>query len=468
MSELTREEVAEIREQLYNLERRGRLKKVQKRVVEIFRRWREQEERKHIRFIYPREDIKTLDRVVAKINKKRREGYPGFDFKDIDDLVGLKILCPYPTDEDAVINWLFDSRQVFSIKPTRKEATEKRRAREEERGYRAYHFYLQLKKGYVRKEMLPQGSEKEKCEVQIKTLLDEAWDAKTHEVSYKRENIKPELRDHMKLVSRGLKVLDEQTEILKNEILEEEIEESQRREAAKITFLTTEVPEEKRVELGFPKNKQIEELNEKDIQKIEKKIEKIPKDKINSAVCNALALIALSTNASYIGETALQYANTLVEQSSSDTNLLANSLFIRAFIRWALGYTQEALSDINKALVYKEEILYKADYIYYVWELEDPTEQQRKITEKYAVEIERRLKLESISPRVKDSLGYFYIKCGENVEAIERGREYLRQAYEELKNTKYGRTAQAYYKLHDYIAVKRIKQLYEQSSFSVS
>lgn len=462
MPRLTTEEIAKIREQLYDLKRRDRLEKIQKRVVEIFQKWRGQEGRKYIRFIYPREDIKTLDSVVVKINRERREGDPNFNFKDIDDLIGLKILCPYPTDEEAVVQWLFNSAQDFSVKPSRQKATKQRREREKERGYRAYHFYVQLKKGYARKEGFPQGSEEEKCEVQIKTILDEAWDAKTHDVSYKRENIKPELRDHMKLVSRSLSVLDEQTELLKNEILEEELEESQRREAAKIALLTTLVPEEKRAKLGFPENKQIEELTEKDIQKIEDKIEKIPKHKISSLECNALTLVALGTNSYYIEETALQYANIPVQQSSSDANLLADSLFNRAFIRWALGHIQEALSDISEAVKHKEKILYKADYIYYAWELGNLTKRQERTTKEYADEIESQLKVKSIPAHAKDSLGYFYIKSGKDVETIERGRQYLRQAYEEQRNTKYTHTAQAFYKLHDYIAVKRLKKLYEQ------
>lgn len=473
---LTIEEIVNIKNELYMPpnERVDRLQRVQSEIVRIFKNWKLEEGRKYIRFICPREKVKPFSSVIDKINEMRSRFIDARGLDDLYDLIGTKILCPYLTDVDVVIKWLFDPDQCFLVEPSLEKAKKKKKKMEEERGYRGYHFYLRLKKDYVSRQKLPKGSENEKFEVQIKTLLEEAWDAKTHDVTFKpRQPVKPILEEHMKLVSRALVVLDEQTELLKDEIQEEEREERRRRETTKLVFLTALVPEEKREKFGFPKDKPVEQLNEKDIGKIKGKIEgEISKSGINGLICNTYTLLAFATGSRDVEETAFTCANKLVEQSKQNTDLLAEALSIKAFMQWALDYIPEALEDISKAINYRNKISYKGDYVYYVCESIDPTQEQKRRAKEYVDEIEKQIKAEpsEVLPYTKDSLGYFYIKFGEDQETIERGKKYICESYEQIKsdpeNTLFIPVSRAFYEMHNVLALKRLLELKRKLSTS--
>ncbi len=106
----------------------------------------------------------------------------------------LKDLFQSDGDKDAVSR-LFDR----SRKP-------KEKARQERQGgYRGYHFTAYPAPGSTG------GWTPLYCEIQIKTIIEEAWDAKTHELVYKRKRAIPEQQDFAdlnKLLGQVEEILD--------------------------------------------------------------------------------------------------------------------------------------------------------------------------------------------------------------------------------------------------------------------
>lgn len=458
MSELTDGEIIKIRNQLHDPTRTKCLIDVQQEIVRLFQNWHDQEGKKYIRFIFPRKEIKTLDSIVFKINNERRKGASGYGAddvknlgsKDIKDLIGAKILCPYPSDVEVVIDWLFHQNQNFSVEPARETADKEKEERERKTGYRGYHFYLQLTSQFVQAQGLSPGAASENFEVQIKTLLEEAWDAKTHDVTYKREeDIEPDLLDHMKLVSRMLMVMDNQTELLKKQIQEDEEEEERRREAAKILFMDTQLTADAKASLTFPSDKRIEELTRDEIQKISDQA----KRQTSNAACCALALLALHTRSPYLEEDALTYASNFVAQAEGIERI--ERLRIKALTQWALKRTRPALKTIIEVINQTDAIRDKNDYVYYFCDLSRPTTEEREVAEKYIEGLKN-----AHTPWAEDTLAAFYIRFGESTDIIERGRSHLREAGELIKS-KQGRIpmAHAFLELHDYIALRRLLKL---------
>lgn len=458
MFELTDDEITNIKNQLHDPVRTSCLNSVQDEIVRLFQNWHDLEGKKYIRFIFPRKEIKTWDSIVFKINNERRQGNASYGaddvnnlgLKDIKDLIGAKILCPYPTDVEVVIEWLFHQNQNFSVEPARKKADNEKEERERKTGYRGYHFYLQLTPQFVRARGLSPGADSENFEVQIKTLLEEAWDAKTHDVTYKREeDIEPALLDHMKLVSRMLVVVDNQTELLKKQIQEEEEEEERRREAAKIIFMEIQLPADAKARLSFPSGKRIEELTRDEVQKISEQA----KQETSTEACCALALLALHTRSRYREEDALTYANNLVAQAEGNERI--ERLRIKALTQWALKRTRPALKTITEVINQTDAIRDKNDYVYYFCDLSRPTGEEREVAERYLEELKN-----AHAPWTEDTLAAFYIKFGKDSETIERGRTHLRKACKLVKNEpRYIPVVHAFFELHDYIALMRLLKL---------
>ncbi len=76
---------------------------------------------RHVRLVAPRPQVKTWSSVVDKINRRRRlqkASERRYQFSDVNDLVGAKVLCAYLSDVTAVLDWLFRQRS-FRVTPTR-------------------------------------------------------------------------------------------------------------------------------------------------------------------------------------------------------------------------------------------------------------------------------------------------------------------------------------------------------------
>lgn len=206
--EPTRDDIHRWRTRLEDREFKRALLDFQMFVYRIFEEQRRQTGLQRIRAVIQRDDVKQLDSVVEKIRNKRREdneqieSCPGkkgnlraYDFDDLHDLIGVKILCPYDVDAEYVAKFLFES--VETLETIENSVSEG--YRDDPEGYRGYHYTAYPSPG------LRHDWTSLYCEIQIKTMIQEAWDAMTHDVIYKRKRATPKSTiKQFRIISDGL------------------------------------------------------------------------------------------------------------------------------------------------------------------------------------------------------------------------------------------------------------------------
>lgn len=133
------------------------------------------------------------------------------------DIVGFRIIVLFPSDIDSVcaeVDQLVDSDRVYSFYF---DATANAKSRvktrwgcpREERGYYACHYYLRLQND-MRQPIV---------EVQIKTVLHDAWGYKTHDLTYKPHGrVDALVATHFNELGDSLARIDYQSDLLRQTI----------------------------------------------------------------------------------------------------------------------------------------------------------------------------------------------------------------------------------------------------------
>ncbi len=163
------------------------------------------EEREQLKSLF---DTAADEEAIDRLFQKRQRLY---DLGNIRDLVGIKILCPYKEDTHKVAEWLFtqtDHVRVIEQNP-------KAGRRDDPSGYKGYNFMV-----YPPIGASPSWATVY-CEVQIKTLIEEAWDAKTHDLSHKMRRAIPEKHHRrFKKLSDLLSYMEDEGEEVRQDIEE--------------------------------------------------------------------------------------------------------------------------------------------------------------------------------------------------------------------------------------------------------
>lgn len=181
--------------------------------------------------IWTEHQKKSPKSVVEKI--LRSEGLTKDNFiEEMDDLVRFRILCNYLSDVKAVVERIEKSTaipKIFKIFdrddriwevriPADDEEIEEERRKKRFTGVRGYYLVFQVKE-------LPGV----KIEVQITTLLENAWDRKDHHLVYEPERKGVEIDQvlefqmfklRVKAISDMLYVADEYFDVLRREVEE--------------------------------------------------------------------------------------------------------------------------------------------------------------------------------------------------------------------------------------------------------
>jgi ppGpp synthetase/RelA/SpoT-type nucleotidyltranferase len=134
--------------------------------------------------IYSRSDkqsgeiFKDAWKIMYKVNKERSKN-PDFRIHEVGDIIGLTVVVPYPSDIDFVrhcIDEAIERDEFLSFLNSNEQGTTVYGEKKDDRGYHAYHYQLGINLSEY---------ENARCELQIKTLLHDAWGAKTHDLTYK-------------------------------------------------------------------------------------------------------------------------------------------------------------------------------------------------------------------------------------------------------------------------------------------
>ena len=160
--------------------------------------------------------------IVVNGKRKKISAKPYFPIQDLPDIIGLTVVCVYPSDMKAVIGFIENEVNQGNLE-------EYDRDEKQERGYHAHHFVLGLcdpKYAGIR------------CEVQIKTLLHDAWTAKTHNLSYKPEGeLDERMKKQMEILGDTLASIDEQSELIGSIIREKWVTDAIRKKGASKAIL---------------------------------------------------------------------------------------------------------------------------------------------------------------------------------------------------------------------------------------
>lgn len=172
--------------------------------------------------IYGRDDkqsgeiYKSTSKIAAKVRTKRLKN-PSFAPRDVTDVVGLTAVVQYPDQVSPFIALVSSILQNGNIKARKVEVVEKP-------GYFATH--VDLRSDAVAHSGLW-------CELQVKTMLHDAWSAKMHDLNYKPSGqIDPRLDSMMRVIANSLEAIEVQSVTLRDLITEQwRIEASWRRAA---------------------------------------------------------------------------------------------------------------------------------------------------------------------------------------------------------------------------------------------
>jgi len=136
--------------------------------------------------------------------------------------VGLTLVVSYPDQIDDVIHVLEEELKHASI------IIEERENHQRKNGYFATHLVC---RGV-------QGVEILKCEIQLKTLLHDAWSAKMHDLTYKPVGmLDPRLAALMASIADTIDSVENQSQLIRGMIKASWNVEEKARRAARQTFL---------------------------------------------------------------------------------------------------------------------------------------------------------------------------------------------------------------------------------------
>ncbi|MBP32407.1 hypothetical protein [Methylobacterium sp.] len=172
--------------------------------------------------IYGRDDkqqgaiFKSSVKIAAKVRAKRAKD-PDFVPKSVTDVIGMTAVVQYP---DQVQPFIAAVSEALAKRNVRAEKVE----RVEKPGYFATHVDL------LSLDVAHDGIW---CELQVKTMLHDAWSAKMHDLNYKPSGqIDPRLDSMMRVIANSLEAIEVQSETLRDLITEHwRIEDSWRRAA---------------------------------------------------------------------------------------------------------------------------------------------------------------------------------------------------------------------------------------------
>lgn len=397
-----------------------------------------------IRGIIYRDELKTLESLVAKIARKRREQNEEnqkdakdketprhtkpYDFAKVRDLVGVKILCPFRTDAEEVAKYLFaQTERIRVIEPNVGAGR-----RDDPEGYRGFNFSVYPAMGR-RFELTSLY-----CEVQIKTLIEEAWDAMTHDLTYKRrEAIPPRLGDMFSALSTTLAGADRTGEAIRGEIEDFFEQFGKHRHVAAVQFFSKAVGPVNELRQRHPDLLAIPALDQ-DAGVDENAFAPDAVAATNEALrrdiserglrrdhCRIATLVALCSRAPGEAAYAIRLAGDLVMTSPGS----AWDEMLRASVLWALGRFDASVESAERALAQpadEQEDLLPADYCYYVADAKVfhafvPVE-----TEASALRLAEQLSAHQ-NPGPQDTAGFVLIVFGPDDETVRRGMKLVEE-----------------------------------------
>lgn len=411
-----------------------------------------------------KEDWK-IAKVVNEIRKGNKEkkvpAKPNFPIQDLGDIIALTIVCVYNSDKDVVVG-------LVKSEIKQKKFIKHHGGPKKEGGYYAYHFVLGLTqcKGI-------------RCEVQIKTLLHDAWVAKTHDLTFKPQGeLDNRLKEQMEILGDTLASIDQQSELIRSMIQEKWFFDKKRKEAAKhVTLLSLkhEKPPEKKAKAkvykeilkDLEKNEAIyreTEFGSSQLSKILSKIDSFADDgNYDAYSCHMLANLVCMRRKNDLDNLMVDALDRWIAGSSSTIETVT-AVGIKGLSLFCLGRIEEAIQVTKKALklaqrndVKKWVILGKGNIAYFLSELADTPVGNKlnaeKNARKYINEALKEAKGTEDEASLKDTLGVVLISFGKTEKDVRQGLQMCKEAFDQNPNKE---VATLYFEIHERRAFHQI------------
>jgi hypothetical protein len=333
--------------------------------------------------------------------------------------------------------------------------------REYSSGHRGYHFFVSVREETAR--VFPKYRNV-KCEIQVKTILEEAFDAKTHDLTYKpgRWEVSEELEKQFAILAGSLHAIDRQSEFLQDLILEEEKEFALRRQACALFYFQDEDALAVARELGIDINVlDPDKLKQDETSKLAEKIKLTASKGLSKGFCKFVALCALKLSNEYLAEEALQYSRRFVEESPGE----GKRFLMRSSVKWVFGYFEDAIEDASEGVGLAmaggdQDLLkdFKNSFVYFVtdWKLQKGEENKEWVDKarKYVGEI--KANIDTARPDALDTCGIFTIAFENTRDEIDAGRALIKRSLDRRPDDE---VYKYFFRYHEYIALRRLLKI---------
>jgi ppGpp synthetase/RelA/SpoT-type nucleotidyltranferase len=410
-------------------------------------------------------EFKAVWQIRWKVNEKRTHGRPGFAIQDVGDIIGITAVCNYPGQVRLVEAHLDDLRRAGSLELRDRET-------KGDDGYAARHLTASLCDRQYRGV---------RCELQIKTVLHDAWTRWAHDLTYKPRGALPrEIHSQMNAISGSLTSAEGYTQLLKDAIEKNWRLERKTKEAARLAMIQLVSAQ---VRHSNPKTKRGREyvaivtelehrparyksgaLDKAPVARMLARIDGVAKKGYDFESCWAMTMLAALRDSDDLDYQALDYVERWV-LAAVDHADKTNALRLKAFAFFVFNNLPAAadaaeleLEVTERAGVEADTILSKANAAAHLAEAGDPRMAGRA-RELIGDVVSFRGGEDKLMQDELDTVGLVQIVFGE-ADEIRRGRKLCKKALDlDLQNP----AAQAFYELRKRLAKEKLDRLRESA-----
>ncbi len=145
--------------------------------------------------------VKTFDAFYRKLLLKAQDQIIDSPFESIKDLIGMRITVPFLEDMRDIENDIRENYNLLEVDYKHRELTVK------EFGYDSTHFSIEMPEDIAARFRL---KETLTCEIQLRTILQDAWAEVEHELVYKTsmDNVEDTIRRKLTALNATLSLAD--------------------------------------------------------------------------------------------------------------------------------------------------------------------------------------------------------------------------------------------------------------------
>lgn len=295
---------------------------------------------------------------------------PDYNFLDMPDLVGITISVLFPADIQSIARHIDNLIQTewhpaYGKKRKKKKAIKGPRSgqvrvetiygevhEDEAQGYYACHFYLRLREGDPI------------VEIQVKTVLHDAWGRKTHDLTYKNQvRIGDSIREQFASLGQMIARIDIQSDFVKSQIVLDNVALERKKRLVQINLLFHDIARNSDADSGM--TRLVDELKSLSVAEPAS----LPKVKWASIYqeahamfhrshnnsCLLLSLLAAVTNNAQVKMDALERI-VMWEAHLHDSDDVVKPKLFYHLAHHTFGDTPSAIDEAEVAVKYVEQI----------------------------------------------------------------------------------------------------------------